>query len=101
MTSKATITFAQTGVQPPVYVVTSLSDPPWEPLEMKVDDEHTASANLIFERHFTNVSEGSYQYKIRIGQDHWIIDEAKDTGKSLRVCDNARWSDTYSYRRPR
>ncbi|OAL48469.1 hypothetical protein IQ07DRAFT_513908 [Pyrenochaeta sp. DS3sAY3a] len=79
MTSKATITFAQTGVQPPVYVVTSLSDPPWEPLEMKVDNEQTASANLIFERHFTNVSEGSYQYKIRIGQDHWIIDETKDT----------------------
>jgi hypothetical protein len=44
MTESVTITFSQTGVQPPVYVVTSLSEPPWEPLEMAVDHEQTASA---------------------------------------------------------
>jgi hypothetical protein len=80
MTSHATITFAQTGVQPPVYVLTSLSEPPWETLEMEVDKEQTASANLIFARRFENVAEGSYQYKIRIGDGHWVVDDSKDSG---------------------
>jgi|TARA_R110002003_G_scaffold116_10_gene10136 hypothetical protein len=80
MANTATITFCQTGVQPPVYVVTSLSDPPWETLEMSVNDEQTASANLIFTRQFDGVAEGSYQYKIRIGDGYWVVDESKDTG---------------------
>ena len=80
MTESETITFSQTGVQPPVYVVTSLSDPPWEPLEMHVEDAQTASANLIFTRRFDNVAEGDHQYKIRIGDGHWVVDESKDSG---------------------
>ncbi|KAH7075992.1 hypothetical protein FB567DRAFT_452479 [Paraphoma chrysanthemicola] len=78
MSNSATITFSQTGVQPPVYVVTSLSDPPWEILEMDVEKEQTASANLIFTRRFEGVAEGSYQYKIRIGDGHWVLDESTD-----------------------
>jgi hypothetical protein len=85
MTTNATITFAQTGVQPPVYVLTSLSDPPWEAIEMDVDKDQTASANLIFTRQFDSVAEGSYQYKIRVGDHHWVVDEQKDTG-TLHVC---------------
>jgi hypothetical protein len=80
MTTNATITFSQTGVQPPVYVVTSLSEPPWETLEMNVEDEQTASGDLVFARHFDNVAEGNYQYKIRIGDGHWVVDESKDSG---------------------
>ena len=80
MRDNATITFSQTGVQPPVYVVTSLSEPPWETLEMSVDKEQTASANAIFTRHFDNVPEGDYQYKIRIGDGNWVVDESKDSG---------------------
>ncbi|KAH7408623.1 hypothetical protein DE146DRAFT_646764 [Phaeosphaeria sp. MPI-PUGE-AT-0046c] len=79
MTERAIITFAQTGVQPPVYVVTSLSDPPWETLEMDVDKEQTASANLIFTKRFDNIPEGSYQYKIRVGDGLWVVDESKDS----------------------
>ncbi|KAH4024776.1 hypothetical protein HBI56_174830 [Parastagonospora nodorum] len=79
MAESATITFSQTGVQPPVYVVTSLSDPPWEPLEMHVDEAQTASANLIFTRRFDNVAEGDHQYKIRIGDGHWVVDESRDS----------------------
>ena len=80
MSNSATITFSQTGVQPPVYVVTSLSEPPWETLEMSVDNEQTASANLIFTRHFDNAPEGDHQYKVRIGDGHWVVDESKDSG---------------------
>jgi hypothetical protein len=81
MTESATIIFSQTGVQAPVYVVTSLSDPPWKMLEMHVDKAQTASANLIFTRHFDRVAEGDHQYKIRVGDGHWVVDESKDTGK--------------------
>jgi hypothetical protein len=80
MTESVTITFSQTGVQPPVYVVTSLSEPPWEPLEMAVDHEQTASANLIFTRQFKNAAEGDHQYKIRVGDGHWVVDDSKDSG---------------------
>lgn len=78
MTGTATITFSQTGVQPPVYVVSSLSG--WTTLEMHVEDDQTASGNLIFTKQFSNVAEGSYQYKIRIGEDHWVVDESKESG---------------------
>ncbi|KAF1831248.1 hypothetical protein BDW02DRAFT_606964 [Decorospora gaudefroyi] len=77
MTSYATITFSQTGVQPPVYVTTSLSE--WTPLEMDVEADQTASGNLVFSKGFSDVAEGSYQYKIRIGEDHWVLDESKET----------------------
>jgi hypothetical protein len=80
MTERVTITFAQTGVQPPVYVVTSMSEQPWEPLEMSVEEEQTASANLIFTRQFKNVAEGDHQYKIRVGDGHWVVDESTDSG---------------------
>ncbi|KAF1937224.1 hypothetical protein EJ02DRAFT_426816 [Clathrospora elynae] len=77
MTGNATITFSQTGVQPPVYVTTALSG--WETLEMSVDREQTASEKLVFTKHFDGVDEGSYQYKIRIGEDHWILDESQES----------------------
>jgi hypothetical protein len=80
MSHSATITYAKTGVHAPVYVVTSLSDPPWKPLEMKVEQKQTASANKIFTRRFDNVPVGDHQYKIRIGHSHWVVDESKDIG---------------------
>lgn len=85
MHSEATIAFTQPGVQPPVYVVTSLSTPPWEPLELKPSKEQTSSGDLVFEQGFDNVNEGSYQYKIRIGEGHWVVDESKESGKYYPV----------------
>ncbi|KAF2996082.1 hypothetical protein E8E13_004494 [Curvularia kusanoi] len=79
MQSDATITFTQPGVQPPVYVVTSLSTPPWATLELKPSEGKTPSGDLVFEQKFANVHEGSYQYKIRIGEGHWVVDESKET----------------------
>jgi hypothetical protein len=77
MSGHATITFSQTGVQPPVYVTTSLND--WMPVEMDVKEDKTASDNLIFSKEFNDVAEGSYQYKIRVGEDYWVLDESKET----------------------
>ncbi|KAH6625685.1 hypothetical protein C7974DRAFT_377164 [Boeremia exigua] len=79
MQSEATITFTQPGVEPPVYVVTSLSTPPWAPLELALKKENTSSGDLVFEQKFANVAEGSYQYKIRIGEGHWVVDESKES----------------------
>ncbi|KAL5119326.1 hypothetical protein ACEQ8H_002813 [Pleosporales sp. CAS-2024a] len=79
MTESSTITFSRTGVQPPVYVVTSLSEPPWLTLEMHVDQAPPPSTNLIFSRRFDNVAQGDYQYKIRIGDGQWVVDDTKDT----------------------
>jgi hypothetical protein len=82
MTESATITFSQAGVQPPVYVVTSISEPPWETLEMRVDKDRSTSADLVFTRRFDNVAEGNYQYKIRVGEGQWVVDESRDSGMS-------------------
>ncbi|KAF1357773.1 hypothetical protein EJ07DRAFT_167413 [Lizonia empirigonia] len=79
MDSEATITFTQPGVQPPVYVVTSLSTPPWAPLELKPSKEKTPAGDFVFEHKFGNVAEGSYQYKIRIGEGHWVVDHSKES----------------------
>ena len=78
MASSVTITFSQTGVQPPVYVTSSLSG--WTTLEMNVEEDKTASDNLVFSKEFSDVAEGSYQYKIRVGEDNWVLDESKETG---------------------
>lgn len=85
MDSEATITFTQPGVQPPVYVVTSLSTPPWAPLELKPSKEKTPTGDYVFEQKFGNVAEGSYQYKIRIGEGHWVVDDSKESGKRYQA----------------
>ncbi|KAI1584765.1 hypothetical protein PtrEW7m1_002555 [Pyrenophora tritici-repentis] len=78
MVNNATITFTQPGVKPPVYVTSSLSG--WAPLEMDVvGDEKTPEGDIVFRKHFSQTSKGSHQYKIRIGEDHWVLDESKET----------------------
>lgn len=83
MAARATITFSQPGVQPPVYVTTSLNN--WTLVQMQPLHDKTASGDLIFSREFTGVAEGSHQYKIRVGEDHWVLDESKETGMSFYV----------------
>ncbi|KAF2465763.1 uncharacterized protein BDR25DRAFT_82866 [Lindgomyces ingoldianus] len=78
MATRATITFTQAGIQPPVYVVTSLSTPPWDALEMSVSDSKTEAGDLVFTKQFDHVPAGIYQYKIRIGDGFWVVDESKD-----------------------
>ena len=70
-----TVDFSSPGLQPPVFVCTSLSDPPWEPVEMETmkndKDEYR------FFKSFT-AEEGDYQYKLRLGPgDWWVCDDSK------------------------
>ena len=47
---------------------------------MNVDKDAAESGDLVFRKEFANVAEGSHQYKIRVGEDHWLLDETKDSG---------------------
>ncbi|KAF2852727.1 hypothetical protein T440DRAFT_392489 [Plenodomus tracheiphilus IPT5] len=77
MTSNAIIVFSQAGVRPPVYVTTSLSG--WTILEMDAEKAQEDSEELVFKKEFVDIAEGSHQYKIRIGQDHWVLDESTES----------------------
>jgi hypothetical protein len=83
MTSRRTVVpieFSKPGVQPPVYLAGSFSDPAWQPQEMRftVDDQNQHRYHKEVE-----VEEGKeYQYKFRIGNgDWWMLDEDSPTGK--------------------
>jgi len=52
---------------------------------MDVDDEKTPAGDVVFRKQFSQASEGSHQYKIRIGEDHWILDESKETGIAAKA----------------
>ncbi|GME61535.1 hypothetical protein GTA08_BOTSDO00663 [Neofusicoccum parvum] len=80
-----TITFSVPGTHPPVYVASSLTNPSWQPVEMDLKDERTASGDLVFEKKFDAVESGEYQYKFRLGHgDWWVCDESAPI-----VCDDA------------
>lgn len=69
------IEFASPGLMPPVYVGTSLSDPPWEPVEMEHFSNHSGEYTF---RKFFAVEEGEYQYKLRLGPgDWWVCDDTQ------------------------
>jgi hypothetical protein len=77
MARKVTITYASPGLQPPVYITTSLSEPQWELLEMGCSE--SPSGEWEFTKTFSAV-EGEYQYKFRLGPgDWWVCDESKPT----------------------
>lgn len=35
----------------------------------------------MFYAKYDNVAPGTYQYKIRVGQDEWVVDASQETGK--------------------
>lgn len=75
MTTPVTIEYGSPGLQPPVYICTSLSDPQWEPLEMDVTQD--GRGGYRFSKKF-KVAEGEYQYKLRLGPgDWWVCDDAQ------------------------
>jgi hypothetical protein len=77
MARKVTITYSSPGLQPPVYITTSLSEPQWALLEM--ESKESASGEWEFSRTFL-AEEGEYQYKFRLGPgDWWVCDEDKPT----------------------
>lgn len=69
------ITFTSAGLQPPVYVTTSLSDPQWEPIEMEFDQSKEGEHEFF--KSF-DAEEGEYQYKFRLGPgEWWVHDETR------------------------
>jgi hypothetical protein len=77
MAHKVTVTYSSPGLQPPVYITTSLSEPQWDLLEM--DCRRTPSGEQEFAKTF-HVAKGEYQYKFRLGPgDWWVCDESKPT----------------------
>jgi hypothetical protein len=74
-----TIRFSKPGAQPPVYLVGSFSSPPWDPTEM----QYTIKDGEYEFRKEIEVEAGQrYQYKIRIGESEWALNENEDKGKS-------------------
>lgn len=72
------ITFSKKGAQPPVYLAGSFSTPAWQPALMQFttakDNEHQFNADI-------DVDEGAeYQYKFRIGEGDWVLNEYSPAG---------------------
>jgi hypothetical protein len=71
------VEFTSPGLQPPVYICSSLTDPKWGIIEM--DPARNEHGEYHFSKSFS-VEEGEYQYKIRLGPgDWWAIDNTKPT----------------------
>ena len=78
-----TITFSKPGVQPPVYVAGTFSDPPWQSQEMgyTVDEQN----NYIFHKEVRAEGGINYQYKFHIGDgDWWMVNEDVPTGTTYK-----------------
>ena len=81
MAQKVTVTYSSPGLQPPVYITTSLSEPQWELLEM--DCRKTPDGEREFAKTF-HVAGGEYQYKFRLGPgDWWVCDSGV---RIIRFC---------------
>lgn len=48
---------------------------------MSQTSDKSEAGDEIFYAMFHNVAPGVYQYKIRIGEDQWVIDESRETSK--------------------
>lgn len=80
MKTSVKISYTHPGTQPPVYIITSLSSPPWETIEMQLSEEKTEAGEFLFNKEFDDVEEGEYQYKFRLGLgDWWVLDETAET----------------------
>ncbi|QIX01092.1 hypothetical protein AMS68_006609 [Peltaster fructicola] len=76
MSQRVSIQYSAPGLQPPVYITTSLSDSQWEVIEMEATHH---DGEFVFHKDFDAV-EGEYQYKFRLGPgDWWVCDESQPT----------------------
>ena len=74
------ITYTRPGIVAPVYITTSISDPPWVLTKMSLSRRKTSNGDPVFYQQYENVTPGLYQYKIRIGEDEWIVDDSQLKG---------------------
>ena len=79
MKTHTSLAYSLAGLQPPVFVVTSLSEPQWDPIEMQ--HRQREDGQFEFWQDF-DAEEGEHQYKFRLGPgDWWALDETKQIGK--------------------
>ncbi|GAP88513.1 putative pt repeat family protein [Rosellinia necatrix] len=73
-----TFTFHRKGVQPPLFVAGSFSNPPWQPIEMDATvDQH---GDFIFTKQVMVAENSMIQYKFRHASgDWWALDPDADT----------------------
>lgn len=78
------ITLRHSGLHPPIYILASFTDPPWEPHEMNYGQESMPDTRnpgmLLWEHMFWrrfDISPGIWKYKYRVGQYNWIIYDAQ------------------------
>jgi hypothetical protein len=70
-----TISYTRPGISAPVYLTTNITNPPWEIREMSISEKKTDDGDSIFYLQFGNVLPGSYEYKVRVGESGWVLDE--------------------------
>ncbi|KAL7627031.1 hypothetical protein AAE478_003807 [Parahypoxylon ruwenzoriense] len=72
-----TFTYQKDGIDPPVYIAGSFSDPPWQPQEMAAStDQH---GGHIFTKQVMVEDGSEIQYKFRLGSGNWwALDETAD-----------------------
>ncbi|KAI3336519.1 hypothetical protein HD806DRAFT_8717 [Xylariaceae sp. AK1471] len=72
-----TFTFHQSGVQPPLFVAGTFSDPPWKPQEMDASIDQRGDA--IFTKQIMVNESSEIQYKFRHASgDWWALDPDAD-----------------------
>jgi hypothetical protein len=79
-TVSVTVKLSQQGIQPPIFLAGSFSDPAWQPQEMQHTTNETGDYEFYKE---VQVEEGTeYQYKFRVGEqgDWWMLNEKSPTG---------------------
>lgn len=76
------IKLSKSGVQPPVYIAGSFSDPAWLPQEMEYRIDRNGEYEYFKDAPAEDGKE--YQYKFRLGPgDWWILDEESPTGRII------------------
>lgn len=80
-TVTTTISYRGAGIQAPVFVAGSFTEPSWHPLEMRKGEDIDGEAN--FSATVQVMANTVYQYKFKIGRgegERWVLDPNCPTG---------------------
>jgi hypothetical protein len=90
------VKYSKPGIQPPIYLAGSFSNPAWQPQEMLYTTNEANEHDFYKE---VQVEEGhEYQYKFRVGEgDWWLLNEDSATGMSRSI--SRIWSEYLQWRR--
>ncbi|KAI6376074.1 hypothetical protein MCOR25_002887 [Pyricularia grisea] len=72
-----TITFGKEGVQPPLYIAGTFSDPPWQLEEMEVSSAE--DGKHIFKARFVASPGAQIHYKFKTAHGDWFLDDKSES----------------------